>query len=207
MLGISKRGDRYLRALLIHGARSVLTTGNAPPEWAVRLAERRPANVTTVALANKTARTIWALLAHARRRGLDFGRRGLRGARLPRRAGRARHRPARDRRRHDRGRRPWRRDLSFRHGFRPRRRPGGERHPDCPPHARGRLAFTNYEMDVSSRDRGSLARGVEARGHSQVIEAGRHIAVGETVTLTPRGVDGAPLAVGRRVPPSRPLGA
>ena len=66
MLGISKRGDRYLRTVLIHGARSVLTSAKAPPEWAVRLAERRPANVVTVALANKTARTIWALLAHDR---------------------------------------------------------------------------------------------------------------------------------------------
>ena len=66
MLGISKRGDRYLRTLLIHGARSVLTTAKAPPAWAVRLAERRPLNVVTVALANKTARTVWALLAHDR---------------------------------------------------------------------------------------------------------------------------------------------
>ena len=66
MLGISKRGDRYLRTLLIHGARSVLTNSKAPPEWALRLAERRPANVATVALANKMARTIWALLAHDR---------------------------------------------------------------------------------------------------------------------------------------------
>ena len=66
MLGISKRGDRYLRTLLIHGARAVLTTSKAPPEWAVRMAERRPPNVVTVALANKTARTIWALLAHDR---------------------------------------------------------------------------------------------------------------------------------------------
>ena len=66
MLGISKRGDRYLRTLLIHGARAVLTSSKAPPEWAVRLAERRPMNVATVALANKTARTIWALLAHDR---------------------------------------------------------------------------------------------------------------------------------------------
>ena len=66
MLGISKRGDRYLRTLLIHGARSVLTNGKAPSAWAVRLAERRPPNVVTVALANKTARTIWALLAHDR---------------------------------------------------------------------------------------------------------------------------------------------
>ena len=66
MLGISKRGDRYLRTLLIHGARSVLSNSKAPPEWALRLAERRPANVATVALANKMARTIWALLAHDR---------------------------------------------------------------------------------------------------------------------------------------------
>ena len=66
MLGISKRGDRYLRTLLIHSARAVLTSSKAPPEWALRLAERRPANVVTVAIANKTARTIWALLAHDR---------------------------------------------------------------------------------------------------------------------------------------------
>ena len=66
MLGISKRGDRYLRTLLIHGARAVLTRSKAPPEWALRLAERRPSNVVTVAIANKTARTIWALLAHDR---------------------------------------------------------------------------------------------------------------------------------------------
>ena len=66
MLGISKRGDSYLRTLLIHGARSVLTNAKAPPDWALRLAERRPANVVTVALANKMVRTIWALLAHDR---------------------------------------------------------------------------------------------------------------------------------------------
>ena len=66
MLGISKRGDTYLRTLLIHAARSVFTNSKAPPEWALRLAERRPANVATVTLANKTARTIWALLAHDR---------------------------------------------------------------------------------------------------------------------------------------------
>ena len=66
MLGISKRGDTYLRTLLIHGARSVLINSKAPPAWARRVAERRPANVATVALANKTARIIWALLAHDR---------------------------------------------------------------------------------------------------------------------------------------------
>lgn len=66
LLGISKRGDTYLRTLLIHGARAVLTNSKAPPEWAVNLAERRPRNVAVVALANKMARTIWALLAHDR---------------------------------------------------------------------------------------------------------------------------------------------
>ena len=72
LLGISKRGDKYLRTLLIHGARAVLSKSKAPPDWAVRLAERRPANVVTVALANKTARTIWALLAHDRAYQANF---------------------------------------------------------------------------------------------------------------------------------------
>ncbi len=71
-LGISKRGDKYLRTLLIHGARTVLTNAKAPPDWALRLAARRPPNVVTVALANKTARTIWALLAHDRAYQTNF---------------------------------------------------------------------------------------------------------------------------------------
>ena len=66
MLGISKRGDTYLHTLLIHGTRSVITNSKAPPDWVLRLAERRPPNVAVVALANKMARTIWALLAHDR---------------------------------------------------------------------------------------------------------------------------------------------
>ena len=66
VLGISKRGDTYLRTLLIHGARSVLNNAKAPPPWLTSLADRRPMNVVTVALANKMARTIWALLAHDR---------------------------------------------------------------------------------------------------------------------------------------------
>lgn len=66
LLGISKRGDRYLRTLLIHGARSVLKNSKEPSEWTTNLAKRRPYNVTVVALANKMARTIWALLAHER---------------------------------------------------------------------------------------------------------------------------------------------
>ncbi len=72
MPGISKRGDKYLRTLLIHGARAVLTSSKAPPAWALRLAERRAPNVVTVALANKTARTIWALLAHDRTYETNF---------------------------------------------------------------------------------------------------------------------------------------
>ena len=66
LLGISKRGDPYLRTVLIHGARAVMTHSKAPPEWARQVAERRPKNVAIVALANKMARTIWALLAHQR---------------------------------------------------------------------------------------------------------------------------------------------
>jgi transposase len=66
LLGISKRGDTYLRTLLTHGARAVITSGKHPPEWALRIVERRRKNIAVVALANKMARTIWALLAHGR---------------------------------------------------------------------------------------------------------------------------------------------
>ena len=66
LMGISKRGDTYLRTLLIHGARSVLTHAKDPGPWAEHLRQRRPLNVAVVALANKMARTIWALLAHER---------------------------------------------------------------------------------------------------------------------------------------------
>jgi transposase len=66
LLGISKRGDTYLRTLLIHGARSVLAHVKEPSTWLQEIGKRRPPNVVAVALANKTARTIWALLAHDR---------------------------------------------------------------------------------------------------------------------------------------------
>lgn len=72
LLGISKHGDTYLRTLLIHGARSILTHSKEPPMWATKLAQRRPQNVAIVALANKMARTIWALLAHGRKYQRDF---------------------------------------------------------------------------------------------------------------------------------------
>lgn len=71
LLGITKRGNRYLRTLLIHGARTVLRhapkrrqQGTLDPvgAWALDLSERRPLNVAAVALANKNARIAWALL-------------------------------------------------------------------------------------------------------------------------------------------------
>ncbi|WP_292992743.1 IS110 family transposase [Nitrosomonas sp.] len=66
LLGISKRGDTYLRTLLIHGARAVIrfAKNKAEPEsWLHKLMARRNKNVAAVALANKNARIIWALLA------------------------------------------------------------------------------------------------------------------------------------------------
>lgn len=70
LLGISKRGDVYLRTLLIHGARSVLWAAQrrkaTVDRWVQGLLERRNANVAAVAMANKTARIVWALLAKAR---------------------------------------------------------------------------------------------------------------------------------------------
>jgi len=72
LLGISKRGDVYLRTLLIHGARSVITHAKERPPWLEKLLARRPLNVAVVALANKMARTIWALLAHDRTYQKDY---------------------------------------------------------------------------------------------------------------------------------------
>jgi transposase len=66
LLGISKRGDVYLRTLLIHGARAVITHAKEREASLQKLLARRPLNVAVVALANKMARTIWALLAHDR---------------------------------------------------------------------------------------------------------------------------------------------
>ena len=60
---ISKRGDTYLRTLLIHGARSVLSHAKQPGAWLEGIKSRRPANVVIVAQAAKTARTIWAVTA------------------------------------------------------------------------------------------------------------------------------------------------
>jgi len=68
ILGISKRGDSYIRTLLIHGARSALRTAAGKNDrmsrWALALAQRSHANVAAAALANKMARVAWAMLRH-----------------------------------------------------------------------------------------------------------------------------------------------
>ena len=66
LLGISKRGDKYLRKQLIHGSRSLLYRAHLKTDtfsiWATNLKERRGWNRTTVAIANKTARICWSIL-------------------------------------------------------------------------------------------------------------------------------------------------
>lgn len=62
--GISKRGDTYLGTLLVHGARSIVYRVKEPGPWVTQMKERRPLNVIIVAMANKLARIIWAMLAH-----------------------------------------------------------------------------------------------------------------------------------------------
>jgi transposase len=69
-LGITKRGDSYLRTLLIHGARSAILAAQkrkeGPPAWLASLLARKHPNVAAVALASRNARIVWALLAHKR---------------------------------------------------------------------------------------------------------------------------------------------
>lgn len=66
LMGISKRGDKHLRALLIHGARSVVRVSqgrtDAFSNWVNSKRERRGMNRAIVAVANKNARIIWAML-------------------------------------------------------------------------------------------------------------------------------------------------
>jgi transposase len=75
LLGISKRGDTYLRTLLIHGARSAIVAAQRNAKvgpWLAALLHRRHPNIAAVALANKNARTVWALLAHDREFRPDY---------------------------------------------------------------------------------------------------------------------------------------
>lgn len=75
LLGMSKRGDCYVRTLLIHGARAVIRHAKRlvnAQGWLTNLLARRHQNVATVALANKNARTVWALLVHDRQFRADY---------------------------------------------------------------------------------------------------------------------------------------
>ena len=69
---ISKRGDAYVRTLLIHGARSVLCHTKVPTPWQSAIQARRPANVAAVAVASKMARTAWAILAKGQAYRRDY---------------------------------------------------------------------------------------------------------------------------------------
>lgn len=66
LLGISKRGDKYLRSLLIHGGRTVVLHAakhdDYRSQWITEVAQRRNVNIASVAVANKNVRTAWALL-------------------------------------------------------------------------------------------------------------------------------------------------
>jgi transposase len=72
LMGITKQGDLYLRSILIHGARSAVSTAHRKEDrlsrWATELRDRSHMNVAAVALANKTVRVAWAML----RNGTDY---------------------------------------------------------------------------------------------------------------------------------------
>lgn len=76
LLGISKRGDAYLRCLLVHGARSAIRTAKDKDDrlsrWITTLQERRHANVVAVALANKMTRMAWAMMSQGTDYDPDF---------------------------------------------------------------------------------------------------------------------------------------
>ncbi|UCF76074.1 MAG: IS110 family transposase [Betaproteobacteria bacterium] len=69
LLGISKRGDAYVRSLLIHGARAMIRTAKTKDDrlsqWVMRIAARRHPNIAAVAMANKTVRIAWAMMKNA----------------------------------------------------------------------------------------------------------------------------------------------
>ena len=88
MLGISKRGNRYLRKQLIHGARAALPHLAAKPTklgaWLQQLLARSHPNVVVVALAAKLARVAWAVLRHDE----NFNQEALVGRLIVRHSGR-----------------------------------------------------------------------------------------------------------------------
>ena len=77
LLGISKRGDAYLRCLLVHGARSAMRTAKYKDDrlsrWITSLQDRRHANVAACAMANKMARMAWVIMSKGVDYDPDFG--------------------------------------------------------------------------------------------------------------------------------------
>ena len=76
LLGITKKGDKYLRTLFIHEARSVLRTSDKKTDktsqWATNLKEHHAMNLAAVALANKNARIAWAILTKGKKFESDY---------------------------------------------------------------------------------------------------------------------------------------
>ena len=75
LLGISKRGNTYLRTMFIHSARAVKGSGQrkaGSASWLSNLIARRHKNIPSVALANKNARIIWALLTRGKTFRADY---------------------------------------------------------------------------------------------------------------------------------------
>ena len=68
LLGISKRGDPYVRSLLVHGARSMIRAAKNKDDrlsqWVMRITNAHHTNVAVVAMANKTARIAWAMIRY-----------------------------------------------------------------------------------------------------------------------------------------------
>jgi transposase len=65
--GLSKKGDRYLRSLLVSGAMAVVRQAQIRPDkhpWVVQLFGRMSAKQAAIAIANKTARIAWAVMVH-----------------------------------------------------------------------------------------------------------------------------------------------
>lgn len=77
ILGISKRGDRYVRSMLIHGARAVVKVVKKKKDlrslWIKQLIERCGTNKAVVAVANKNARVVWALLTNNKHYLSNYG--------------------------------------------------------------------------------------------------------------------------------------
>lgn len=72
LLSISKRGNSYLRAMVIHCARAVAARQKVQPPWLINLLKSKHWNVAVVAQANKIARVMWAVLTHGREYRADY---------------------------------------------------------------------------------------------------------------------------------------